>query len=110
MSTPLNVPFSLATTETIVIPTNRWGRPNYTLQVTAGSVLLQGTLTQLNRPDRVTGVAPTPVWATLDDVDGTAITAATPGIVQVANVAVEAVRITATGATAGRFVQQGEIS
>lgn len=110
MAAPINVPFSLANTETLVIPTNRWGQPRYSLQVTAGAALLEGTLIQLNRTDRITGVAPTPVWTGLDDIGGTAITAQGAGIVQVAEVPVEAVRITATGATTGIFQQQGQVT
>lgn len=111
MSTPINVPFSLGNGENLVIPLNRWGPPSYSLQVVgAGTAALNGTLTQLNRLDRVTGVAPTPVWAPMKDAAGTAITAQAEGLVEVSMTPVEAVQIVATGVITGVFQQQGDIS
>lgn len=107
MSAPINTGFDLADEGTVIIPLNRWSRTAYTIQVETGSALLEGTITQINRADRITGVPPTPVWDTLDDDEGNALTAVTT-LVRVNGYALEAVRITATDATAGRFMQQGE--
>ena len=108
MAAYLNSGFDLADAGEIIIPLNRWGRVAYTLQVETGSALLEGTITQINRADRVTGVAPTAVWDTLDDDEGNALTAVTT-IARVNGYALEAIRITATGATSGRFMQQGNV-
>lgn len=83
-----------------VIPLNRWADPNYSLQVISGTWLLEGTLARVNR-------AETPTWDTLDDVDGTAITAVTDFITQVRGAPVEAVRLTSVGAGTARFYQSG---
>ena len=108
MAAYINTGFSLADAAEVIIPLNRWGRIAYTLQVATGSVLLEGTITQINRADRDTGVTPTPVWDTLDDDEGNPLTAVT-ALARVNGYALEAVRITATGATTGRFMQQGNV-
>lgn len=110
MGAPINVGFDLANSATSVIPLNRWTRGNYSVQLETGtSILVEGTLTQLNRPDRVTGVAPIPVWDTLDDSEGNPLTAAT-AITNIDFVPLTAIRITATGTCVGRLMQQGEVS
>lgn len=101
MAAPINVPFSLANTETLVIPLNRWGPVSYSLQIdTGGTVLLEGTLTPVNQPDA------NPVWATIEDIDGDPITIQGVGLVEVSTYALEAIRITATGAVIGEVMQQ----
>lgn len=97
----INQSFDLANAETVIVHLDRWSFPAYTLQLDTGtSVLLEGTLARINRRE-------TPAWATMDDSSGTAITAAAVGLTDVADVPVEAVRITATGACVGRFMQTG---
>ncbi len=83
-----------------VIPLNRWGDPNYSLQIDSGTWLLEGTLDRVNRGE-------TPTWDTLDDSGGTAITAVTDGVIKVLSAPVEAVRLTSTGAGTARFFQSG---
>lgn len=104
MTSPVNVNFDLATTETKVIPLNRYGYPAYAVSVNNGSALVEGTLDKVNR------IAPGSVnWFTLDDSAGAAMTAVIPGsgIVDVQETPIEAIRITATGATDGRVAQTG---
>jgi len=103
MSNSINVDIDLADTETQVIQVNRYGTPEYAINIKTGSALVEGTLDQVNRA----GVTPT--WSTLDDKSGTALTAAVPGsgVVPIQEVALEAIRITATGATTGKLMQQG---
>jgi hypothetical protein len=100
MATPVNVDFDLANAGTKTIILNRWGYPSYSAQVSAGSALVEGTLQRENRGEA-------PVWFTLDDTAGTALTAVTSGIVDIQNSPLEAIRITATGATVGRVMQTG---
>jgi hypothetical protein len=100
MAAYVNTPFSLAGAESVIIPVNRWGYPKYSIQVETGSALVEGTLSQLNRGD-------TAVWDTLDDSGGTALTALT-GLASVEEIPIEAIRITATGATSGRVMQSGD--
>ena len=109
MAAYINYGFDL-TDESIIIPLNRWGRCCYTLQVQTGlgDVVLGGTLTQVNRRDRDTGIAPTPIFATLDDDAGAPISGFGIGIVRVNGYALEAVEITAIGTVTGIFMQQGE--
>jgi hypothetical protein len=103
MSSPINVAFSVPVGTPLVIPCNRWGPPRYTLQIsTGGTAALEGTTQKLNQGE-------TAVWAALDDDGGTPIATQGVGIVQVATVAVDAVRITATTSTlTGNFIQQGQ--
>jgi hypothetical protein len=103
MSAPINVAFSVPVGTPLVIPCNRWGPPRYSLQVvTGGTAALAGTTQKINQGE-------TAAWFALDDEGGTAIATQGVGLVQVATVAVEAVRITATTATlTGNFVQQGD--
>lgn len=96
-----NVPFDLADTEDKVILLNRFANDDLTLQVeTGGTVSLEGTLAQINRGD-------TPTWATVNDNGGTPITAQGPGLVSIEDTPLEAVRVTSTGASTGRVMQQG---
>ena len=107
MASPINVGFDLGT-ETAIIPLNRWGRVAYTIQVETGSAHLEGTITQINRRDPLTGVAPTAVWDTLDDDEGNGLSGVTT-LARVNGYALEAVRITPNvNPTVGRFMQQGE--
>jgi hypothetical protein len=92
MSSYVNTEFDLANSETKVIPVNRWSWPNYAIQVSGGSALVEGTLNLVNRGE-------TPVWSTLN----TAVT----GFEVFEGSPLEAVKITATGATTGRIMQQG---
>ena len=97
----INEPFDLANAETKIVHLDRWSYPAYTLQLDAGtSVLLEGTTARINRGE-------TPNWQTMDDQSGTAITAAGIGLTNPDDTPVEAVRITATGACTGRFMQTG---
>lgn len=107
MASPINVGFDLLTDATAIIPLNRWGLTAYTLQVATGDVNVEGTITQLNRRNTLTGVPNAPVWDPIDDDTGTALTGVTD-LHRVNGYALEAVRITATGgAASGRFMQQG---
>ena len=106
MASPINVAFSVLVGTPLVIPLNRYGPARYTLQISSatGTALLEGTTQKLNQGE-------TPAWETLDDIAGTGITAQAEGIVRVAEIPVEAVRITATTATiTGNFIQQGDVS
>ena len=107
MASPINSGFDLDS-EVIAIPTNRWARCCYTLQVDSGTVELAGTTQEFNRPDRVTGVAPTPIYHILDDAQGNALGAAGVGIHVIVGYALTGVQITADAAASGRFMQQGE--
>lgn len=98
----INQEFNLANTETAVITLDRWENPRYSVQLDSGtSILVEGTLAQVNR----SGV--TPVWATIKDLTGTAITAAGVGITGIEATPYEAIRITATDTCAGRVMQTG---
>lgn len=108
MASPINSAFALTGTNSVVIPTNRWARCCYTLQVDTGTVELAGTTQEFNRPDRDTGVNPTPVFHVLDDAGGTALSAATVGIYVIVGYALTGVEITAAAGATGRFMQQGE--
>lgn len=98
----INSPFNLAGGENKVIPLDRHGYPAYTLIIDsgAGTALLEGTLQRVNRGE-------TPSWSTMSDQQGMEITVAAAGITNPEDTPVEAVRITATGAIAGRFMQTG---
>ena len=99
--TAINVAFDLANTETAVIPVDRWGYPGFMVQLDSGtSILVEGTLDRINRGETAT-------WDTLDDKDGTALTAFTGGLAYLRENPLEAIRITATGACVGRVVQTG---
>jgi len=106
MSSPINVVINQATATSVVIPVNRFGSPEYAIQISAGSALVEGTLTPVNRLN-----SETPVWSTLDDKSGLALTAVVlaSGVVPIENQALEAIRITSTGTTTGRLVQQGDL-
>ena len=107
MASPINVGFDLVEGATAIIPLNRWGLTAYTLQVATGDVNVEGTITQLNRRNTLTGVPNAPVWDELNDDEGNALTGVTD-LHRVNGYALEAVRITAAGgAAAGRFMQQG---
>lgn len=97
----INVPFDLNNTN-IVIPVDRWGDPEFTVQVEsgAGTVLVESTLARINRGE-------TPVWATAFDKAGVGITVQAIGIVGLQSNPYEAIRITATGAAIGRLMQTG---
>ena len=99
MSSYVNTEFDLANSETKVIPVNRWSWPNYAIQVSGGSALVEGTLNLVNRGE-------TPVWSTLNDSSGSGMTAVTG--FEVFEAPLEAIRITATGAITGRIMQQGD--
>ena len=97
----INQSFDLADAETAVVMLDRWSYPAYTLQLDGGtSVLLEGTLDRINRGE-------TPTWATVSDMAGAPIAAAPVGLTDPADTPLEAVRITATGACTGRFMQTG---
>lgn len=98
----INQSFNLANAEMDVITLDRWENPRYSVQLETGtSILVEGTLAQVNRA----GV--TPVWATLNDLTGTGITAAAVGITGIEATPYEAIRITATDACVGRLMQTG---
>jgi len=93
--------FSLPTTETKVFQMDRWGYAAYSIQITAGSALVEGTLQRINQGE-------TPVWFTLEDQDGTALIALTTGIASIQDTTpIESIRITATGTTTGSVIQTG---
>lgn len=101
----INQPFTVETGTPVVIQMGRWSYPAFTLQVsdigTLGTLLVEGTLSQINRGD-------TPVWATLNDLSGSPITAQVVGIVGIENTPLEAIRLTASVDTvSGRLAQTG---
>lgn len=97
----VNQAFDLANSETAIVHLDRWGEPYVAVQLDSGtSILVEGTLDRINRGE-------SPTWQTLDDVDGAAMSAVTPGITAVRRYPVEAIRITATGACVGRVIQTG---
>lgn len=104
MAIPLNVPFSLAGAATVIIPLNRFGPAIYTVEASTGAVLVEGTSTNVNRPEGIT-----PHWDTLNDTSGSALTAVNEaaGVVDIQNSAISAIRLTATGTTVGTLTQQG---
>ena len=96
----INQAFNIANTETDVIYLDRWSEGRYAVQLDSGtSVLVEGTLDRVNQGETAT-------WDTLDDIGGTALTAAT-GIVQIMPGPYEAIRLTATGTCVGRVMQTG---
>lgn len=100
MASPINRDFSLANLATLVIPLNRWGHGSYSVQINSGAALVEGTLDQINR-----GVSPN--WDTLNEVDGTALTALADSVVALEQMPLEAIKITAAGTTTGRVMQSG---
>lgn len=93
--------FSIAGAATQVFQMDRWGYPAYTIQITSGAALVEGTLQRVNQGE-------TPVWFTLDDQSGTAITALAAGAASVQDTTpIDSIRITATGTTAGSVMQTG---
>lgn len=104
MTSPVNVGFDLATTETKIIPMNRWGYPAYGIGVKTGSALVEGTLDKVNRVP-----AADVVWFTLKDEALNPLTGVVvgDGIVDIQETPLEAIRITATGATTGNVMQTG---
>ena len=60
----------LANLGTQVFQMDRWGYPAYSVSIAAGSALVEGCLERINQGE-------TPVWFTLDDQGGTALTALT---------------------------------
>ncbi|GAG80449.1 unnamed protein product [marine sediment metagenome] len=102
MTSPVNVAFDLAGAETKIIPMNRWGYPAYGIGVKTGSALVEGTLDKVNRVPAIDVV-----WFTLNDEAGAPLAAVTGGIVDIQETPLEAMRITATGATSGNVMQTG---
>lgn len=100
MSLPINREVIHTGATDTVVPLNRHGDPNYSLQVDSGTWLAEGTLDRVNRGE-------TPTWDTLDDSGGTAITAVTDGIIKVLSAPIEAIRLTSTGAGTIRIFQSG---
>lgn len=99
----LNQAFSLANGETAVIMLDRWcdgSAGNIGVQVDAGSALVEGTLDRINQGE-------TPTWDTVNSQGGATLTALT-AYAGLRSSALEAVRITATGATSGRVLQSGD--
>lgn len=91
----------LATTETQVLQMDRWSYPAYSVNITSGSALVEGTLQRVNQGE-------TPAWFTLNARDGTALTALTGFAALEPNTPIDAIRITATGATVGTVIQTGD--
>lgn len=112
MASPINVGFTIGVGQNKAIPLNRWARSDYSVQVeTGGTLLIEGTLTQLNRADPETKALPTPVWATLDDSEGNPLMTAGVGIHKIDFTPLTAIRVTAaTADVTGRLMQQGEVS
>ena len=104
----VNRAFSVASGTPLVIPVNRWSMSSYTLQLTsstAGTMLVEGTTQMVNRGE-------TAVFATLDDIEDTALTAlADPALVKLKNYPLEAIRLTASAGTlTGTLMQSGDNS
>ena len=112
MSSPVNSGWDLTSSGTAIIPLNRWSRVAYSVQVASGQVTVEGTITEINRADPLTGVYPTPVWNVLTDNNGDEMSDIAPGIFPIIGYALTAVRIveTNTSTAVGRFMQQGEAS
>ena len=93
--------FDLAGSATKVFQMDRLGYPAYTIQITGGSALVEGTLQRINQGE-------TPTWFTLDDQDGTALTTLTTGAASIQDTTpIDSIRITATGTTTGSVIQTG---
>lgn len=107
MASYINRKFTLADGESVVIPLNRWSEDDYSIQVSAGSALVEGTLDQPNRDSNTWQNPAALTFSTLNDSSGAPLTAVTD-FANVDFTPLEAVRITATGATVGRFMQQGD--
>lgn len=90
----------LANSETKVCQMDRWGYPAYSINITAGSALVEGCLERINQGE-------TPNWFTLDGRGGTALTALTAADSIEDTTPVDSIRITATGATTGTLIQTG---
>ena len=103
MASPINSGFNISGANSVVIPTTRWARCCYTLQVDTGTVELKGTTQEFNRAD--SGAT---TFHTLDDAQGVALSAAAAGIYVIVGYALTGVEITAAAGATGRFMQQGE--
>ena len=89
----------LANAETVICQMDRWGYPDYNINITAGSALVQGCLERINQGE-------TPAWFTLDDSGGAALAALTAQA-SINDTPIDSIRITATGATTGTLIQTG---
>lgn len=92
--------FSIAGAATQVFQMDRWGYPAYTINITGGAALVEGTLQRVNQGE-------TPAWFTLDDQSGTALTALAAGASIQDTTPIDSIRITATGTTTGSVIQTG---
>jgi hypothetical protein len=101
MASYVNKKVVLGNAEEAIIPLNRWADADYSIQIELGTATIQGTLARENRGD-------TPVWATLKDSGGTALTLAAVGIHNVDFVPLEAIKVVAgVGGATVRVMQQG---
>lgn len=88
-----------------VLPMNRWGPPNFSVNVKSGTWNIQGTTDQVNRGDTAT-------WVTLagashpTGVVGT-LAAAAAGFYSIDDVPLEAIKLTSVGAGTVRVIQSG---
>lgn len=103
MGVYVNRDFTIEVGQNLVIPLNRWGEDDYTVQVkTGGTLNVEGTLDRINRGETAT-------YATLSDKEGTALSALAVGIAVINETPLEAIRLTAAAATVtGRLMQQGK--
>jgi len=91
---------NLANAETLVCQMDRWGHPAYSINITAGTALVQGCLERINQGE-------TPNWFTLSNQAAVALTALTANASIQDTTPIDSIRITATGATTGTVIQTG---
>ena len=91
----INVAFDLANTEELEIPVDRWGEPNFTIQLSSGGVpTVEGSTDRINRGE-------TPTYFSLGTQP------AAPSQLNFAG-PLEVIRITGgTGGSIGRVMQSG---
>lgn len=106
MSAYINREIIVSDTTPVIVPFNRWGDTEYSVNVKAGLWKVEGTLDQINRGD-------VPIWNTLSgisDPGGTTgpLSSIGSGFYTITDKPIEALRVTAeAGGGTIRVVQQG---
>ena len=92
--------FDLADSETQIMQMDRWGYPAYSIGVSTGTALVEGTLQRINQGE-------TPSWFALSDQAGVALATLTTFASIQDTTPIDSIRITAAGATTGSVIQTG---
>lgn len=104
MGAYLNREVDHAGADTTIVPVNRWGVDDYSIQITAGTWTFRSTLDRVNRGE-------TPNWSDFSVVDSTGATVPAtglaPGFYKVDFFPIEALEAVSAGAGRCRIMQQG---